>query len=80
MFIIAGHSVTYDDILGVEDWFKKYTMNVEQSEVFKAWGKMYLMKELRETAKSAERKMMWFNLQYGLTYSDFEDCNKINEK
>ena len=25
MFIIAGHDVTYDDILGVENWFQKYT-------------------------------------------------------
>ena len=23
MFIIAGHSVTYDDIVGVENWFSK---------------------------------------------------------
>jgi hypothetical protein len=22
MFIIAGHDVTYDDILGVKDWFQ----------------------------------------------------------
>ena len=28
MFIIAGHDVTYDDILGVDDWFRKYTMTV----------------------------------------------------
>jgi hypothetical protein len=23
MFVIAGHNVTYDDILGVEDWFRR---------------------------------------------------------
>ena len=51
MFIIAGHDVTYDDILGVENWFQKYTMTVEQGDEFKKWGKKYLMKELRETAK-----------------------------
>ena len=32
MFIIAGHSVTYDDIVGVENWFQKYTMTVEQGD------------------------------------------------
>ena len=76
MFEIAGHSVTYDDILGVENWFQKYTMTVEQGEEFKKWGKKYLMKEIRMYAKAAEREMMWFNLQWGLTYSDWENYNK----
>ena len=79
MFIIAGHNVTYDDILGVKDWFREYTMTVEQSEEFKKWGKKYLMKELRETAKLAEREMVWFNLQWGLTYSNWEDYHKSKE-
>ena len=35
MFIIAGHNVTYEDILGVDKWFEKYSMTVEQSEEFK---------------------------------------------
>ena len=77
MFIIAGYNVAYDDILGVENWFREYTMTVEQGEELKKWGKKYLMKELRETAKSAERKMMWFNLQWGLTYSNWEDYHTI---
>ena len=79
MFIIAGHDVTYDDILGVENWFQKYTMTVEQGDEFKKWGKKYLMKELRETAKPAEREMQWFSLQWGLTYSNWEDYHKINK-
>jgi len=76
MFEIAGHSVTYDDILDVENWFQKYTMTVSQGDEFKKWGKKYLMKELRMYAKAAEREMMWFNLQWGLTYSDWENYNK----
>jgi len=79
MFIIAGHNVIYDDILGVDNWFQKYTMTVEQGEEFKKWRKKYLMKELRETSKSAEREMMWFNLQWGLTYSNWEDYHKVNK-
>ena len=71
MFIIAGHDVTYDDIFDVEDWFQKYTITMAQEEEFKKWGKKYLMKELSERAKSAEKTMMWFNLQYGLKYSDY---------
>ena len=80
MFEIAGHDITYNDILGVENWFQKYTMTVEQGEEFQKWGKKYLMKELRENAKSAEREMMWFNLQWGLTYSNWNDYHKISNQ
>ena len=76
MFIIAGHQVTYNDVLGKENWFQEYTMTVEQAEEFKKWGKKYLMKNLRTYAKAAEREMMWFTLQYGLTYSNWEEYNK----
>jgi hypothetical protein len=79
MFVIAGHNVTYDDILGVEDWYRNYSMTVEQAEEFKEWGKKYLMKNLNTYAKAAEREMMWFMLQWGLTYSNWEDYNKLNE-
>ena len=77
MFIIAGHDVTYDDVLGVEDWLEKYTMTMAQGEEFKKWGKKYLMKELSERAKSAEKTMMWFDLQYGLKYSDYDRTSNI---
>jgi hypothetical protein len=76
MFVIAGHNVTYDDIVGVEDWFRNYSMTIEQGEEFKVWGKKYLMKTLNTYAKAAEREMMWFMLQWGLTYSNWEDYNK----
>jgi hypothetical protein len=77
MFIIAGHDVTYDDVLGVEDWLEKYTMTMAHGEEFKKWGKKYLMKELSERAKSAEKTMMWFDLQYGLKYSDYDRTSNI---
>ena len=79
MFIIAGHEVTYEDIVNVDNWFQKYSMTVEQGEEFKKWGKKYLMKNLRTYAKAAEREMTWFCLQWGLTYSNWEEYNK-NEK
>jgi hypothetical protein len=80
MFIIAGYNVTYDDILGVEKWFQKYTMTVEQSEEFKKWGKKYLMKNLQMRAVMAEKEMMWFNLQWGLAYSNFEEYYNPDKK
>jgi hypothetical protein len=76
MFIIAGHDVTYDDILGKEKWFMEYSMTVEQSEEFKKWGENYLRKNLKVNKKQAESEMMWFNLQWGLTYSNWEEYNK----
>jgi hypothetical protein len=80
MFIIAGHNVTYEDIVGVDNWFREYTMTVEQGEEFKKWGKKYLMKNLQMRAAMAEKEMMWFNLQWGLTYSNWEDYHKISKK
>jgi hypothetical protein len=77
MFIVAGHDVTYDDVLGVEDWFRNYTMTVEQGEEFKEWGKKYLTKNLNMYAKRAEKEMEWFMLQWGLIYSNWEDYHKL---
>jgi hypothetical protein len=55
-------------------------MTVEQGEEFKKWGKKYLMKNLQMRAASAEKEMMWFNLQWGLTYSNWEDYHKLDKK
>lgn len=76
MFIIAGHDVTYQDIVGVDNWFQKYTMTVEQGDEFKKWGKKYLMKNLKSYAKQAENEMQWFSFQWGLTYSNWEEYHK----
>lgn len=76
MFVIAGHDVTYDDIVGVDKWYQKYTMTFEQGEQLKEWGKKYLMRELKMRAAYAEKEMQWFNVQWGLTYSDFNTNEK----
>jgi hypothetical protein len=80
MFVIAGHNVTYDDILGVEKWYQKYTMTVEQGEEFKKWGKKYLMKNLQMRAAAAEKEMMWFNVMWGLAYSNYEEYYNLDKK
>ena len=73
MFIIAGHNVTYDDIRNVDKWYQKYTMTFEQGEQLKQWGKQYLMRELKMRAVYAEKEMRWFNVMWGLKYSDFDE-------
>ena len=76
MFEIAGHDITYDDIRGVDKWFQKYTMTFEQGEEFTKWGKKYLMKELKMREPYAEKEMRWFNVMWGLKYSDFDTNEK----
>lgn len=72
MFVIAGHEVTFEDIKDRKDnWYTQWTMTMAQSDEWKAWGEAYLRKNLRYTKVSAEREMTWFNLQWGLRYSDY---------
>jgi len=73
MFEIAGHEVTYDDVVGRTDpWYTEWTMTTFQSEEWIKWGKQHLIKTLKMSAKQAERDMQWANLQWGLKCSDFE--------
>jgi hypothetical protein len=77
MFIIAGHQVTYEDIKDRKDaWYSEWEMTVEQSEEWKKWGIAYLRKSLKINKALAEREMLWFNLQYGLKYSNWEEYNE----
>ena len=80
MFVIAGHDVTYDDIVGVDKWWQKYTMTVAQGEQLEEWGKKYLMRELKLRAAYAEKEMMWFSVTWGLKYSDFDEHIKSKLK
>ena len=74
MFIIAGHQVTYEDIKDRKDaWYSEWEMTVEQSEEWKKWGIAYLRKNLKINKSLAEREILWFNLQYGLNYSNYNE-------
>lgn len=72
MFEIAGHDVTFEDVKGrTDDWYTQWSMTVAQADEWRAWGVEYLRKNLKLNKKLAEAEMNWFNLQYGLTYSDW---------
>ena len=72
MFVIAGHSVTYEDIKGrTDNWWAEWTMTTAQADEWKAWGAEYLRKNLKFNKVLAEKEMQWINLQWGLTYSDY---------
>ena len=74
MFEIAGHDVTYEDVIGrTDNWYTNWTMTMAQAEEWKAWGAEHLRKSLRMSKQAAEREMLWANLQWGLKYEDYKD-------
>lgn len=74
MFCIAGHEVTYEDIKDrKDDWYTHWTMTMAQNDEWKAWGKTYLMKNLKLTSKYAEREMAMVSLMWGLKFNDFPE-------
>lgn len=67
MFRIAGHTVTYNDVKDrQDDWFQQWTMTEAQYDEWKAWGKKYIMKNLRMHANVAESQMTYIGLMWGL--------------
>jgi hypothetical protein len=67
MFIIAGHDLRYDDVVGRKDnWFQQYTMTEVQRTEWKEWGIDYIRKKKRWSKKLAEREMAFLDLYCGL--------------
>jgi len=81
MFEIAGHQVTYDDVIDrKDDWFCQWTMTEQQYDEWKLWGKKYLMKNLRMSASKAEREMGWAGLMWGLKLDNPPRTDNTNTK
>ena len=67
MFEIAGHDVTYDDVINRKDeWFLDYTMTTEQQKQWIEWGVDFIRKKTRTSKQRAERAMHWIVLNHGL--------------
>jgi len=67
MFIIAGHQVSYNDILDrKDDWYRQWTMTDDQRKEWIDWGIAYLRKKKRWPKKLAEREMAFLDLYCGL--------------
>lgn len=67
MFIIAGHQVTYDDIVGrKDDWYCQWTMTDAQRTEWINWGIAYIRKTKRWSKKLAETEMAFLDLYCGL--------------
>ena len=68
MFKIAGHPVTYDDVVTRTDaWYSEYSMTEEQQDQWIKWGEEYIVKKLKFTKRSARNEMGWVALNWGLT-------------
>lgn len=67
MFEIAGHNVTYDQIVErKDDWYAQWTMTKEQNDEWREWGISYMRKKARWPKYQAKREMAMFDLMYGL--------------
>ena len=70
MFKIAGHEVTYDDVIGRTDaWYNEWTMTEDQYTQWQKWGKQYLVKNLKLAARGAEKEMGMVGLMWGLKFN-----------
>ncbi len=67
MFKIAGHDVTFEDIVNRKDaWFQDWTMTEEQNKEWRDWGTKFIKTQFRINAKQAAAEMGLFDLNYGL--------------
>ena len=75
-FEIAGHNVTFDDIVGLENdgWYNKYTITFSQHKKFKEWWIKEFEKRRLGLYKPAEYEFSIFDLMYGL--KEVKDENK----
>lgn len=79
MFKIAGHEVTYNDVLGRKDnWFEQWTMTESQYDEWISFGKSYLRKNLGFNKSWAEREMAMVGLMWGLKFKKEEQDEVIS--
>lgn len=67
MFQIAGHDVTFDDVVKEpEGYYNRYTWSPEQENQWMSWATDYVKKNLKHRSTYADREVAMFNLSYGL--------------
>lgn len=67
MFEIAGHEVTFEDVLHRKDnWFLMYTITEQQDREWVKWGIDYIRKNLKMNKERATKEMQWLALSFGL--------------
>jgi len=67
MFQIAGHDVTFDDVVKEpEGYYNRYTWTPEQENQWISWATEYVKKHLKHRSTYVDREIAMFNLSYGL--------------
>ena len=67
MFELAGHNVTYDDIIGrTDNWFLDWEIDEQQEQEWIAWSVEYLRKELKMPKYKAKREMLFLAMNFKL--------------
>ncbi len=80
---LKPYGIKMKDVLGVENWFQKYTFNTE--EQYNKWKEYcidLMTKKVtpRRTKAKAEREFMWLDLMYGLRCKFNKYDRKTKEK
>jgi hypothetical protein len=71
MFEIAGHDVTYDDVINRKDnWFQQYTMTADQQSEWIEWSENYLRKKTNMSKYAINITMQWLILDVSLLVVD----------
>ena len=81
MFIIAGHNVTYNDIVGRKDqWYYEWTMTPEQEKRWMEYMVKFFRKHRSMTIRAAQQSASMFNLMWGLKVEQAKvpDIDNIN--
>lgn len=69
MFEIAGHPVTFNDVVGRKDeWYLEWSMSEPEYEEWQKWGAELLRKKFKLGKLYAEREMAMIGLMWGLKF------------
>ena len=68
--MLEPHGITIEDISDSPTWFTDYTWTYKESLDFRKWAIHFINKKKRMGLKRADKEFQWFNLSFGLRYSD----------
>ena len=63
---LKKHNLQYEDIVGIDDWYLKYSCSLEEQDELLEYATNYIAKELKMSKKLARKEANWFILNWGL--------------
>ena len=77
---LKPHNTKYSDVVSDPDWYMKYPTTREKENEFILRGVELLKNKLKMTKAIAEKEMMWFVLQWGLTTNGDDSLSEMPTK